>query len=144
MTTIAYRNGVLAGDSQATDSQLWRTSKIARVNTSAGQLLVGWSGDVHAALVFVEWLKNDKSRKPDIGNEDFAAIVVATTGRVTIWTQSLIGWRPEGKFFAIGSGSSAAMGAMHRGAGAIEAVKIACKVDPYTRGPVRSLRLVKT
>lgn len=141
MTTIAYRAGVLAGDSQATDDQLWQTSKIARVDTSAGKLLVGWSGDVHAALVFIEWLKNEKNRKPDISNEDFGAIVVAETGRVTIWSPSLVGWSPEGEFFAIGSGAKAAMGAMHCGAGAIRAVNIACKIDPYTRGPVRSLRL---
>lgn len=141
MTTIAYRSGVLAGDSQATDDQLWQTTKIHRLNTSAGTLLVGFAGDTFAALVFIEWLKNDQSRKPDISNEDFEAVVVAETGRVTIWNQSLVPWSPEGKFFAIGSGGKVAMGAMHAGKGAIEAVKIACKVDPYTRGPVRSLRL---
>jgi ATP-dependent protease HslVU (ClpYQ) peptidase subunit len=141
MTTIAYKAGILAGDSQATDDQVWQTRKVIRLSTSAGSLLVGWCGDVHAALVFLEWLKNDQSRKPDISNEDFEAIVVAETGRVTIWTQSLVGWRPEGKFFAIGSGGKAAMGAMHAGKSAVEAVKIACKVDPYTRGPVRSLKL---
>lgn len=141
MTTIAYKAGVLAGDSQATDDQLWQTNKIERLSTSAGKLLVGWCGDVHSALVFMEWLKNEQSRKPDISNEDFEAIVVAETGRVTIWNQSLVGWRPEGRFFAIGSGAKAAMGAMHAGKSAVEAVKIACKVDPYTRGPVRSLRL---
>jgi ATP-dependent protease HslVU (ClpYQ) peptidase subunit len=141
VTTIAYKAGVLAGDSQATDDQLWQTTKIERLNTSAGSLLVGWCGDVHSALVFMEWLKNDQSRKPDISNEDFEALVIAETGRVTIWNQSLVGWRPEGKFFALGSGAKAAMGAMHAGKGAVDAVKIACLVDPYTRGPVRSLKL---
>jgi ATP-dependent protease HslVU (ClpYQ) peptidase subunit len=142
MTTIAYRNGVLAGDSQATDSQLWCVEKLSRLDTSAGELIVGWCGEVSSALVFVEWLKDDRNRKPDIGNEDFEAIVVSVkTGRVTIWNPSLVGFRPRGKFFAVGSGAPAAMGAMHAGKGAIDAVKIACKVDPYTRGPVRSLKL---
>lgn len=141
MTTIAYCKGVLAGDSQATDDQVWKTRKISRINSSAGTLLVGWCGEVHSALVFVEWLKNDKNRKPDISNEDFEAIVVAETGKVTIWTSNLIPWAPRGKFFAIGSGGKVAMGAMLAGKGAVDAVKIACKVDPYTRGPVHSLRL---
>jgi ATP-dependent protease HslVU (ClpYQ) peptidase subunit len=141
VTTIAYKAGVLAGDSQATDNQLWQSQKIFKVDTSAGVLLVGIAGEIHSALVFIEWLKNDKSRKPDLSNEDFDAIVIATTGRVTIWNQSLVAWRPVGKFFALGSGAPAAMAAMHAGKGALEAVKIACKVDPYTRGPVRSLRL---
>ena len=141
MTTIAYRNGVLAGDSQVTDGQIWTADKLFDVSSSAGRLLVGVCGDVYAGLVFVEWLKNEKSRKPDIGNEDFEAIVIAESGRVTIWNQSLIGWRPKGKYFAIGSGGPVAMGAMSAGKGAIDAVKVACKHDPYTRGPVRSLRL---
>lgn len=141
MTTIAYRSGVLAGDSQATDDQLWSANKIHRVQTSAGELLVGLAGNVYAGLVFIEWLKDQRSRKPDLVNEDFEGIVVAETGRVTIWTSSLVGWRPRGKFFAIGSGAQSAMGAMHAGKSAIDAVKIACKVDPYTRWPVRSLRL---
>lgn len=141
MTTVAYRKGVLAADSQATDAQVWRTRKIERVNTSAGELLVGWCGEVFAAHVFMEWLKNDKNRKPDIGNEDFEAIVIAQTGRVTIWNQSLVPWRPRGPFFAIGSGAKAALGAMHAGKGALEAVKIACKIDPYSSGPIHSLKL---
>jgi hypothetical protein len=142
VTTIAYRAGILAGDSQASDNQNWRVDKIARLDTSAGELIVGYCGEVHSAHVFLEWLKDDRSRKPDISSEDFEAIVVSCkTGRVTIWNQSLVGWTPRGKFFAIGSGAPVAMGAMHRNAGAIEAVKIACKVDPYTRGPVRSLKL---
>jgi ATP-dependent protease HslVU (ClpYQ) peptidase subunit len=141
MTTVAYRNGILAADSQATDSQLWEVQKLFDLDTSAGRLMVGVCGDIHAALVFVEWLKNEQSRKPDINNEDFEAIVIGKTGRVTIWTQSLVGLTPRGNFFAIGSGGPVAMGAMHAGKSAVDAVKIACKVDPYTRGPVRSLKL---
>jgi ATP-dependent protease HslVU (ClpYQ) peptidase subunit len=142
VTTIAYCREILAGDSQASDNQNWRVDKLLRLDTSAGELIVGYCGEVHSAHVFIEWLKDDRSRKPDISSEDFEAIVVsAKTGRVTIWNQSLVGWTPRGKFFAIGSGAPAAMGAMHAGKNAIDAVKIACKVDPYTRGPVRSLKL---
>lgn len=141
MTTIAYRSGVLAGDSQATDDQRWTNDKIFAIDTRAGRLLVGICGEVHAGLIFLEWLKDDRNRKPDLGSEEFDAIVIAENGRVTVWNESLIGWRPKGKFFAIGSGAPSAMGAMHAGKSAVEAVKIACKVDPYTRGPVRSLKL---
>lgn len=141
MTTIAFRDGILAGDSQATDDQLWRTRKVHRIKTSAGSLLVGWCGHVQSALVFIEWLKDNNSRKPDLSNEDFEAIVVAETGRVTIWTQNLVPWRPTGDFFAIGSGGKAAMAAMYCGKGAIEAVKIAAKIDPYTRVPVHSIKV---
>lgn len=140
MTTVVYCKGVLAADSQATDSQVWRTRKIERLQTSAGELLVGWCGQVFAAQVFLEWLKNDKNRKPDIGNEDFEAIVIAETGRVTIWNQSLVPWKPRAKFFAVGSGAPAALAAMYCGKSAVEAVKIACKIDPWSSGPIHSLK----
>lgn len=140
MTTVVYCKGVLAADSQATDSQVWRTRKIERLQTSAGELLVGWCGQVFAAQVFLEWLKNDKNRKPAIGNEDFEAIVIAETGRVTIWNQSLVPWKPRAKFFAVGSGAPAALAAMYCGKSAVEAVKIACKIDPWSSGPIHSLK----
>lgn len=41
--------------------------------------------------------------------------------------------------YAIGSGEEYAMGAMLAGCSALEAVKIAAKLDVYTGGPVRTL-----
>lgn len=143
MTTIAYRNGVLAADSQASDSQVWRTRKIERLDTEAGELLVGWCGEVFAAQVFIEWLKDNKNRKPDIGNEDFEAIVIAKTGRVTIWNQSMVPWKPRASYYALGSGAGPALGAMWAGKGAIAAVQAACKHDPYSSAPIHSLKLAR-
>lgn len=142
MTCVAYRSGVLAADTQVTDwGQKWRAKKIWRIDSDAGELLVGICGELYPAMAFVEWLKNSKNRKPDIGNEDFEAIVIARTGRVTLWNQSLAPVKPRGKFFAVGSGGAAALGAMHAGKGAIEAVQIAKLIDPYTGGTVVSLKL---
>lgn len=106
-------------------------------------MLVGFAGDPFAAEVFSQWLKDTDSRTPDIGNEQFDAICIADNGRVTFWNQSLAPMRVKADFFAIGSGGAAAMAAMYCGKSAVEAVKIACKVDPYTGGPVRSLKLRK-
>ena len=142
MTTIAFKAGVLAGDSLATDNQKWKCTKVHRLKTEAGRLLVGYCGEVYAAHVFMDWLKDtENSRKPEISSEDFEAIVVSESGCVTLWNQSLSPWRPEGDFFAIGSGALAAMAAMECGKSAVQAVKIACKYDPFTGGPVRSLKL---
>lgn len=46
-----------------------------------------------------------------------------------------------GKVFAIGSGSRYAMAAMACGKTPAEAVKIAAKFDPFTGGPVRTLKV---
>lgn len=142
MTTVAYRAGVLASDSQATDNQVWSVQKLWEVADDSEVILVGICGDIFAAMAFIEWLKDrEHARKPQIECEDFEAIVIASNGRVTLWNQSLVPFKPRGKFFAIGSGGAAAMGAMHAGKSAVEAVKIAKRIDPYTGGRVMSLRL---
>lgn len=66
MTTIAVRNGVMASDSQYTHQDL-RTlgQKIFRVNES----ILGISGHIDAALVFIDWFKDREARRPDLANE---------------------------------------------------------------------------
>jgi ATP-dependent protease HslVU (ClpYQ) peptidase subunit len=44
-------------------------------------------------------------------------------------------------FFAIGSGSTTALGAMHAGATTAQAIKAATKVDPFTGMGVKTLKL---
>jgi ATP-dependent protease HslVU (ClpYQ) peptidase subunit len=49
----------------------------------------------------------------------------------------------KGKFFAVGSGGDFAYGALGMGASAVEAVKIGCRFDVYSSGPVKKLVINK-
>jgi hypothetical protein len=53
-------------------------------------------------------------------------------------------WEITGPFSAVGSGSDMALVAMECGKAAKEAVRIACKYDPNSRGPIHVMSLEKS
>jgi ATP-dependent HslUV protease subunit HslV len=144
MTTIAYRDGILAADSRATfqseegGARCVRCRKIYRKKTKAGiEVLIGTAGESSSGLLFVDWYGSD--RKPPIkfldGDADFLCLVVTPSG-VLEYDKWCRGEEVEEEFAAIGSGAKAALGALYAGASAEEAVRIACKIDPYSSEPI--------
>jgi len=140
MTTIAYRDGVMACDSSCwVDGVLQhRVQKIHRV----GGGLVGFAGSIAYGLAIVEWLKDgaDDDRYPK--EKDGTVIIVDSRGRISaLESESKTVCRIRDRFVAIGSGSAIALGAMAAGATAYEAVKIAGRFDAYTRGPFKEYEI---
>lgn len=139
MTTVAYRDGLMASDSSALvhETHVHPARKIWRV----GGGLVGMAGSLVHMPAFVRWLAEgaDVGEYPD---GDFDAIVVDPSGRVSMYE----GAGPEPivvreKYVAIGSGAPVALGALAAGADARAAVKAAIKHTTGSKAPVRSLRL---
>ena len=106
-------------------------------------MVVGLAGDSFAGLEFLEWLKAGgtvpSARLLD-GEGGFHALVMTSRGLFDYdrWC------RPErvsDRYYAVGTGAAAALGAMHMGANAATAVRIACQVDPYSGLPVEHMRL---
>jgi len=95
--------------------------------------------DAYSSMVFVDWYGTSQPT-PEIlihgdVERDFECLIVEDDG---IYTVDML-CRPvkvKEKFYAVGSGAKTALGAMHMGAGAVEAVKVACKVCPYCAPPV--------
>jgi ATP-dependent protease HslVU (ClpYQ) peptidase subunit len=149
MTVIAYRDGVMAGDSLWTDDDLVlaRQSKICRLKSGA---LYGGAGGLNdRALVEVLQTVESWDSLPDIGDmsaaDELSALVVFPDGsiamaRVTGEGGTIIGVRGM-PFVAIGSGRALALGAMGFGASAVEAAGVACRFDPNCGGPVVWLNL---
>jgi hypothetical protein len=141
MTVIAVRRGIMASDSRGTDdsqSYVYSCGKIFR----KAEALIGLAGDDGPGVVFLDWYGSGKP-KPEIlvtGEGDFEALVM-TREAVMRFDRWCRGDRWTGKFFAIGSGAAAALGAMHSGATARQAAAIACKIDPFCAGPIRSMSL---
>ena len=140
MTTIAYRDGVLASDSLVTlgDTKSHGTYiKIKRI----GNLLVGAAGGVADSEQFLQWLKYDDGETPPPKGQ-YSALVIDPRGRVREIENGSVLPVPRGaKFHAIGSGGPFALAAMYAGASAVEAVKIATKIDINSGLPVRKLKL---
>ena len=140
MTTITWDGKTLAADSRVTDGciEQVRCKKIHK----AGEYIIAFCGDYAEGLAFVKWVKDGMvaERKPE-DLEDFGALVVHPDGKVFEYTKRLIPL-PCGCPTAAGSGRKSAMGALLAGANAVEAVKIAAKLDPYTGGPVQSFTVI--
>ena len=145
MTTIAFKHGVMAADSRATteDGRHIRCEKLYRVVAAGTPALVGLAGGSFDGLAFLDWLVGEDDKPPQRlidGEADFWAMVYNKNGLFLYdkWC------RPDkvlDSVFAIGSGSKAALGAMHAGADAARAVEIACKIDVYSALPIVSMSL---
>ena len=140
MTVIAYREGILAADSQFTDENFQTTGK--KLFRKRGKI-IGFAGDAEQGLVFTDWYFNRRSRKPEFSSEkDWCALVLGKDG-LEYWGPSLRPLEIDEKYYAIGSGAAVAMGAMDAGATALQAVRIACKRDPHCAPPVVSMSLTR-
>jgi hypothetical protein len=148
MTTIAYRDGILACDSCWSDDSLVVLSqtKILRLRSGA---LYGAAGHVDdRALVAA---LQDASGPADLpSHEDLyemkteiRALLIFPDGSVFMIDakEPCAGVTPLGPFAAVGSGGRVAMGAMAMGASAEQAVEIACRLDTYCRLPIHTLAL---
>ena len=143
MTTIAYRDGIIAADSQQSwDSHKTKCEKLFRATDGS---VIGTSGDTFSSMMFVDWYNNKRRTKPDLTlidiEEDFLCIILKKDG---LWTVNkffhMVKDRNEQDMLAIGSGAAAAMAAMLMGASAEKAVEIACKVDLYTGGDIKVMK----
>ena len=140
MTTIAYRNGVLAADTALFHNSLY-CGMVDKIN-KVGDFVYGFAGSLTAANQVWNWLLSggDEGSKPNF-TESVEVLRIDLDGYVCLALSDLT-FRPwYGEFFAIGSGSEAAYGAMEAGANAEKAVKVACKLDAYTREPIKILKV---
>jgi ATP-dependent protease HslVU (ClpYQ) peptidase subunit len=151
MTTIAYRNGTLAADSQVTyegDASGHRKHRceakmFRKMLVTGEEVIIATQGECEPAMLFVKWFDGSDKDAPEALTHnipDFTCLVLRASG---LWEYGpyCVGEKVAEEFYAVGSGCKAALGAMHMGASARRAVQIACEVDPYTMGPVHTMRL---
>jgi ATP-dependent HslUV protease subunit HslV len=133
VTTIAWRDGILACDKQGTwDNQKGRASFKAIVTDDKVYAL---TGSLTQGLRFIEDLQNEIDPKKRTKLKGTVVIEFdRITGNILLWESRRIPLPIEDKYWAEGSGGQFAVGAMGAGASAEEAVKIAAKHDCYTNG----------
>lgn len=140
MTTIAYRAGCFAADTQCTngDGSMLRVRKLTRLED--GSVFAG-AGDYFAVLALKEWAATGfEGKRPTKTAEAECLLLKADR---TLWVLGSGGKPFEivDEFTAIGSGSNYAIGAMAFGATALQAVKIAAKHCVATSGPFDVMRV---
>lgn len=136
MTTVAYRDGVMAADSRGTLSG-WvlpgRETKLLRLKDGRVAAITGDSAQGEALLL---WIRGDRSSPQPRGE----CCVIVAGRRLQIFENGHHYLEPA-KFMAWGSGMPVALGALHAGATASEAVRIAGLVDPATGGKIVSMKV---
>ena len=146
MTTVAYRDGVMAADTGITNSGGVRYASVSKMHRCPDGVLMAGAGDYGSVLDLFSWYDRGcpSDDVPEFGDDEdmvVCALVIYPDGRVAYIERDLRECPLEGEFFAIGSGVEGALAAMAAGATAEEAVEIMCGLDIYTNGPVRTERL---
>jgi len=142
MTTIAYRDGVIAYDSRQT-----RGDRIVSDNSPKCQVVNGvsflLSGVVCDENALISAYFGTPSPVPvecsGFVVDGYRLMMVGHDDKTGIWKMDLDLANPD----AIGSGAPYALAAMDMGASAEDAVRMAMKRDIYTGGIVRSINLME-
>lgn len=143
MTTIAYRNGLMAADSRAYGGDRCPVGFKRKIRRLDDGTLIGCSsntpGQPEAVL---DWYEKgaDIESAPKFPENKFRLLVVKPHGAAYLGEDSFFLAGPlHGDFFAVGSGQEFAIGAMEAGADARRAVEIAIKCDPWSGGEITVL-----
>lgn len=154
MTTIAYKDGILAADScvslqtEAGGSRKFQCEKLFRKMCKGKDgkrypAVIALAGESSPGMVFLDWFGTGKEPPRQLlidASADFTALVLTPQGLFEADAYCRLD-KVIDPFYAIGSGAKAALGAMHAGATARAAVGIACKIDPYSMPPILFMSL---
>lgn len=144
MTTIAYRDGVLAADSRAYSGDKVPIGSKTKVHRMADGSLLGVSTtSVGGDQLIRRWVEAGSLpvASTDLKPDAFTALLVKPDGSVWYASDNMEWSGPlTGEFFAIGSGEQFALGALVMGASVERAVEAGIELDPWSAGPVTVLR----
>jgi hypothetical protein len=141
MTTIAFRDGILAADTRMS----YGMSAIHYPNMKlfeAGGYAIGLCGDLRFSPVLRDWAEagfDPKAVHDKIWDDEFDVLVMNAQGELFTALAHALVPAPPCEFYAVGSGRMAALGAMACGASAAEAIQIASEFDVGTGLPVQQI-----
>lgn len=134
MTTLAYRDGILAADTVLMPSG-WSVQKVYRLPDGG---VVGGCGLWRAVYAGIQWLvSGEQGDPPDM--EDASLLIVRPDGVVWAVQNAFPAFPLMDTMVTMGCGGDAALAAMKMGKTAPEAVALATAVDTQTRAPVQSI-----
>lgn len=140
MTCIAYRDGVMAADTEMSIGDI--KSRCDKIAKKKGHL-IGMCGTACPPLAtFLEaFTKRDEEARKLMNGYSFSCLVVTPKGELQVWDEKLVFEPLKVPFYALGCGGAVALGAMEMGASARRAVGVAIKWSVSVSGPVTTLRL---
>lgn len=140
MTTIAWDGTTLAGDRQTSwGNTPTPTTKVFRVVRDGYPVIFGCAGLTYDCDSYKRWAFGEITERPAF--TELAVMLIDHRRRLWFTTEKMIWSRINAPVWACGSGSDYALGAMHAGADAVQAIRIATKLDFQTGLGVTTVRL---
>jgi ATP-dependent protease HslVU (ClpYQ) peptidase subunit len=148
MTTVAFDGQFLAADGRATLGNLISaksTQKIfplvTRANGVEVKAVLAGAGSYESILLLKKHLEgndlHDCEMIPEFEPGEMSGLLILETGEAFVLEHRLVPMPTESPV-AIGSGTDFAMAAMSLGKSATEAVKVACELDCFSGGRIKT------
>ena len=139
MTTIAANLNEMCGDLQFTINQSLMTkgkTKVFRIKANDlhynKDFIIGFCGQASEIMDVVDFYEHPEDYKQFPKTRNLLGLILTEDKRIFQFDTPSKWIAVCGGYAAIGSGASAAYGALHMGATPRQAVLAATKVDPYT------------
>lgn len=156
MTVIVFRDGVIASDSKIISRSWTAVAGFKKVGyrVHEGRIyLFGATGETAYAAKFERWMASDEFAKfiasglsdghpqlePGARDEQSTGLIFTPDNTCIRIEGNYPAYEVHGEYFAFGTGDMVAMGALHHGATALEAVQAAIDHDVLTNGPAQSI-----
>lgn len=146
MTTITFRDGVLAADTMMTYGNTGHAMPGLKL-FYAGRFAVGVCGDCRWMPLISRWFSEDcppndgsNSWGEKLWSDDFDCLAMDEDGRLFTMLADTLRFLPH-DFFALGSGALPAFGAMAVGASATDAILVSSLYDQNTNDIVEAITL---
>ena len=140
MTTIAYKDGIVAVDSRMTQNGIIINDDFNKIIVREGATFAFSGHPVDFELAIEAFLSNYKTENLIIGGIVFYlgdVYIIGCDEEEGFWKEKFDANTP----YASGSGKTYALTAMDMGASAKEAVKMAIKRDVYSGGKIKTAKL---
>lgn len=143
MTTIVYRDGIMAADGRETiQNDEYASFYILRDDCVKVWKLKNGSlfGAAHGSEDIERLYRALKKGKKPPKLECIAGLMVDKKGRITLYEGRI--WQSvTAPYYSVGSGSILAFSALDAGASAEDACRIAAKRDPFSGGEIHTVSL---
>ncbi len=151
MSTIAYKDGIMACEGQVTLNEMAVMYDFEKIFvedlTDNSHVVIGLTGVPSDLPMVISNVRNLLAGKEAEYAPECRAVVVVVTSDEKSKTENAYIYENSGllpmkqNFMAVGSGDVFAMSAMHNGKTAIEAVKTACFFDVYSGGNLKKVEV---
>jgi hypothetical protein len=139
MTTIVYRDGIIAADSLVVSGGTKLPGKVDKV-FDLGDGYYTFCGDTARGHLVLASLLEDEDL-PTWNEDDTTCIRIDDDGACWIY-EGMGPWQKEGgPYHAWGSGRDLAFGALYWGHNAVEAVEVAMAHDTLTEAPIQVIHV---